>query len=69
MKASQLRDMNLDDLHKEERELRQALFNLRVQQATGQLEKPHRLREARRDLARVLTELNKRRPAPAKETR
>jgi len=67
MKTSKLRDMNDDELQQEAAELRRALFNLRLQQATGQLEKPHKLREARHDLARTLSVLREREGAEAKE--
>ncbi|HHN73843.1 MAG TPA: 50S ribosomal protein L29 [Acidobacteria bacterium] len=60
MKTSKLRDMTTDELHREAGELRRALFNLRLKKATGQLEKPHKLRETRQDLARVLTLLGER---------
>ena len=57
MKAKQLRDMSADEIRNEVDSLRRALFNLRVQHATGQLEKPHRLGATKRDLARALTVL------------
>jgi large subunit ribosomal protein L29 len=60
MKASKLRDMTTDELQREAKQLRRSLFNLRLQQATGQLEKPHKLGEARRDLARAKTILRQR---------
>ena len=41
-----------------ERELRQEMFNLRLQQASGQLEKPARLRNLRRDVARIETQIS-----------
>ncbi len=69
MKIRQLRDMSDDELRRERHELRRALFNLRLQKAIGQLEKPHKLGEARRDLARVLTLLRQRELAAAKESR
>jgi large subunit ribosomal protein L29 len=69
MKMTKLRDMGVDDLLREEKSLRQALFNLRVQHAIGQLEKPHKLRQARRDLAQVLTTLRQKRGSAPKETR
>jgi large subunit ribosomal protein L29 len=65
MKAKQVRDMSDDELRRETGELRRALFNLRLQQAIGQLEKPHKLRATRRDLARVLTILRQREIAAA----
>ena len=67
MKTRELRDMTEDELRRESRELRRALFNLRLSQATGQLEKPHRLAATRRDLARVLTLLRERELKAAKE--
>lgn len=49
--------MTVLELQAKERELRQELFNLRLQQATAQLEKPHRIRQLRRDIARIQTRL------------
>ncbi len=70
MKATQLRDMSIEELQKEVLELKKALFNLRLQKAIGQLEKPHKLRETRKDLARALTVLREReRAEAAKEAR
>ncbi|HYO12877.1 MAG TPA: 50S ribosomal protein L29 [Thermoanaerobaculia bacterium] len=57
MKASELRDQTLQDLQDKERDLAEQLFALRLQKVTGQLEKPHRVQQVRRDLARVLTVL------------
>jgi large subunit ribosomal protein L29 len=57
MKASQMRDLSVDELHEKERELAEQLFALRLQKVTGQLEKPSRVRDVRKDLARVLTVL------------
>ena len=68
MKPKQLRDMSDAELHREVGELRRALFNLRLQRAIGQLEKPHKLSAARRDLARTLTILRQR-ELTAKEAR
>jgi large subunit ribosomal protein L29 len=55
MKASQLRDMSKDDLIAEEAAMRQQLFRLRFQSATGQLESASKLRSVRRDIARIKT--------------
>ena len=55
MKASELRDLTPDQLDDRLRELREELFNLRFQQATRQLTNTSRIREVRRDIARVLT--------------
>jgi len=55
MKASELRDQSPEQLDDHLRELREELFNLRFQQATRQLTNTSRIREVRRDIARVLT--------------
>jgi len=55
MKASQMRDMSREDLVLEEAALREQLFKLRFQTATGQLESASRMRSVRKDIARVRT--------------
>ncbi len=50
--------MTLVELAAEGRELRQEIFNLRLQQASAQLEKPARLRTLRRDIARIETRIS-----------
>jgi large subunit ribosomal protein L29 len=55
MKASELRELTVDQLDDRLRELREELFNLRFQYATRQLTNTARIREVRRDIARVLT--------------
>jgi len=60
LKPSQLRDQTLEELHDKERDLSEQLFALRLQKVTGQLEKPARVRQVRKDLARVLTILHER---------
>jgi len=60
-KASQLRDEKVEELLDREREIAEQLFALRLQKVTGQLEKPARMRELKRDLARVLTVLREKR--------
>lgn len=57
MKASKMREQTVEELQDKERELAEQLFALRLQKVTGQLEKPSRVREVRRDMARVLTVL------------
>jgi large subunit ribosomal protein L29 len=61
MKASQFRDQTLEELQDKERDLSEQLFALRLQKVTGQLEKPARVRQVRKDLARVLTILREKR--------
>jgi large subunit ribosomal protein L29 len=58
MKISELKDLTLTELATKSRDLRQELFNLRLQQASSQLEKPARLRLLRRDIARVETQMS-----------
>ena len=58
MKKSELKDMTAEELRDKGRDLRQELFNLRLQQATSQLEKPSRMRTLRKDIARVETQLS-----------
>ena len=58
LKASDLREMTLEELESRETELADQLFALRVQKVTGQLENPAKVTEAKRDLARVLTVIN-----------
>ena len=57
MKAKDIREMNRDELSLKAGELKEELFNLRFQMATGQLENPMRLREVRKDIARTKTVL------------
>ena len=54
-KTSKFRGMSPDELDKEENALRDQVWKLRQQVATGQLDRPHKVTEARRDLARVMT--------------
>ena len=52
---SKLREMSIDVLDREERSLREAVCKLRVQQGTGQLSDFRKVRQTRKDLARVMT--------------
>jgi large subunit ribosomal protein L29 len=65
MKMSELKDLTLVELGAKSRDLRQELFNLRLQQASAQLEKSARLRTLRRDIARVETRITQLRPKAA----
>ena len=58
MKAQELRDKTPDQLREELASLKKESFNLRFQQATGQLGNTARMRAIKRDTARVLTILN-----------
>lgn len=57
MKMSELKEKTAVELAALSRDLRQDLFNLHLQKASSQLEKPARLRTLRRDIARVETQL------------
>ena len=58
MKMSELKDLTAPELSAKGRDLRQEIFNLRLQQASSQLEKPARLRTLRRDIARLETRIS-----------
>jgi len=58
MKAEDLRTKSLDELQDNLLSLRKEIFNLRFQRASGQLESTARVRQARRDIARIKTVLN-----------
>lgn len=58
MKMAELKDSTRVELQAKSRDLRQEVFNLRLQQASAQLEKPARLRVLRRDIARVETRIS-----------
>lgn len=66
MKMEDLKDKTMPELEARGRELRQELFNLRLQKATSQLENPARLRHLRRDIARVETRISTLRNVPVK---
>jgi len=55
MKASELRDLSLQELAAKSGELRKELFGARIRHATGQLESATKLRALRRDIARIET--------------
>jgi large subunit ribosomal protein L29 len=60
MKIKELQEMSTDELLTKKRDLRQEALHLRLQQQSGQLEQPSRLRLLRRDAARVETLLTER---------
>ena len=66
MKAEDLRPKTLDELGDQLASLKKEQFNLRFQVATGQLEKTARIREVRRDIARVKTVAAQKRAAENK---
>ena len=58
MKASELRNKSASELNEQLLTLRQEQFNLRIQQATGQMPRTDQFQKVRRDIARVKTVLN-----------
>ena len=55
MKINEIRDMSAEDLDKKLAELKEDLFNLRFQMATGQCENPMKIREVKKSIARIKT--------------
>ena len=60
MKVKEIRDLTTEQIVAKVKEAKEELFNLRFQQATGNLEKPSRIRELRHDVARCKTVLRER---------
>ena len=58
MKMTEIKDLTEPELKAKSRDLRQEVFNLRLQQASSQLEKPARLKTLRRDVARLETRIS-----------
>ena len=67
MKFSEIKDMTQVEAAAKSRDLRQEMFNLRLQQASATLEKPARLRTLRRDIARLETRASQVRNASKKK--
>ena len=60
MKVNEIRNLTTDEIVKKIEETKEELFNLRFQQATGNLEKPSRIKELRKLIARLKTVLHER---------
>ncbi len=60
MKTSEIRKMSNEEINAKITEVKAELWNLRFSASTGQLEKPHRIKELRHDVARMKTVLNER---------
>ncbi|MGI6127776.1 MAG: 50S ribosomal protein L29 [Planifilum sp.] len=60
MKAKELAELTTAEIEQKLRSLKEELFNLRFQKATGQLENPARIRQVRKDIARAKTVLRER---------
>ncbi len=55
MKASEIRELSVEEMQHKVLDLQQELFNLRFQHASGQLENPQKMKQVKRDIARVKT--------------
>lgn len=55
MKASEIRESSLEEMRRKVDELKEELFNLRFQHEVGQLENPQKIKQTKRDIARVKT--------------
>jgi large subunit ribosomal protein L29 len=65
MKVTEFRDLAINELQQRAREMDDQLFRLRIQKSMGQLEAPAKVRDIRRDLARVKTILREKEQAQA----
>jgi large subunit ribosomal protein L29 len=64
MKATEIRELTMDDLRARMKDLDDQIFRLRIQKSMGQLEAPGKVREVRRDLARIKTILREKEMHP-----
>jgi len=67
MKNTELRELSFPELVARVRELKDELFHLRIQKASGQLENPNLIRNLRKEVARIETILSQRKNAAATE--
>jgi large subunit ribosomal protein L29 len=67
MKVAEIRELTVDDLRAREKDLDDQLFRLRIQKSMGQLEAPARVREVRKDLARIKTILKEKQAAGSRQ--
>lgn len=66
MKAKDIKELSLEELRDRVKQLQEELFNLRFQHGTSQLENPMRLRQTKRDIARILTIIGEKERAGAR---
>jgi len=64
MKTAEIRELGVDELRSRELDLDDQIFRLRIQKSMGQLEAPARVRELRRDLAKIKTILREKQQVP-----
>ena len=55
MKASEIIELSLDEMHRKVTDLKEELFNLRFQHEIGQLENPQKMKQTKHDIARIKT--------------
>ncbi len=67
-KPSELRSKTVDELRQDETDLRKELFNLNFQKVTGEIENPMRIKEVRKNIARVLTIINEKERVKSQES-
>ena len=67
MKMADIRKLTTEDLNKKLDEIKKELFNLKFAGATGTLEKPHRIKELRHDVAKIKTVIRERELNESKE--
>ena len=65
MKASEFKELSVEELNERLSHLKEELFNLKFQHSTGQLENPMRIPQTKRDIARVVTVLKEKETASA----
>ena len=66
-KISELRDMTVEELARHERNIKKELFELRSQSQTGTVEKPHKMRQIRKEIAKIKTLIKEKFDAADKE--
>ena len=69
MKAKEIRSMTNDEIENKITELRDKLFKQKIQKSLGQADNPYKLRNTRRDIARLLTILSEKRSKNGKQNR
>ena len=67
MKTAEIRELGVDELRTKEKDLDDQLFRLRIQKSMGQLEAPVKLREVRRDQAKIKTILREKQTAGSRQ--
>ena len=67
MKMVDIRKLTAEDLNKKLEEIKKELFNLKFASATGSLEKPHKIKELRHDVAKIKTVIRERELSEVKE--